>query len=99
MTQPRKPLAKFTVVVQFAVKNYGDIPRLVPDGLLTTGQVDDAQPPHPQSESRRARIVHQKTVTIRTAMLHHSSHRADPRLRIVATVQKRNATNSAHAFT
>src|SRR5580658_1073014 len=41
-----KPLLKFAIVVDFPIADYCHCPVFVPDWLLASGEVDDAEPTH-----------------------------------------------------
>ena len=81
-------VAQIPVVIQLAVENYRDVASFIPNGLVAAGQVDNAQPPHPQSQSWRARFVHQKAFAIRPAMRHGRGHRTNARLRVLLLLAK-----------
>jgi hypothetical protein len=66
--------------------------------LPTAGQVNNAQPPHRQRQSWRARIVHQKTFAVRPAMLHGCGHGTNALGRVSASMLERDAADSAHAI-
>ena len=48
--------AEFAVVVNLAVEHEPDRAIFVVDRLLPRGQVDDAQPPHPETNARLRRV-------------------------------------------
>jgi hypothetical protein len=56
---PRKfqALANFAVVIQLAIKDHRHIALFVPNRLMPAGQINDAQPPHPQRCSWHPRII------------------------------------------
>jgi len=56
----RQALAQIAIVVQLAVEDDRDVLGFVPEGLVAAGQIDNAQPAHPQCETRRARIAGKK---------------------------------------
>src|SRR6266849_10497013 len=93
-----KALAQFTVIVKFAVEEDCDVSRFVPDRLIPAGKINDAQPPHPQREPRRARLAHKKALCVRAAMPHSRGHRAYACLRLCAARGKRDTAYPAHAI-
>jgi len=90
-------IAELSVVVDLAVEHHGDRPVLVVDRLVAAGQIDDAQPAHPQCKSRRPRIAGKKPFFIRTAMVHRRGHRPYARLSVCAARSERDAAYTAHA--
>src|SRR5215470_105572 len=94
--EPRQSLANFTVVVDFAVHCHGDVSPFIPDRLMSTLKINNAQPPHPQRQSRRSRIVHQKSLIIWPAVPHSRGHPSRSRLSFGASREKSDAADSAH---
>jgi hypothetical protein len=66
--------ADFLVVIDFAVKDEGDIPRLVREGLVAGLKVYDAQPPDGQGHMRQVELA----MAIGAAMLEPRGHLIDP---------------------
>src|SRR5437660_9265176 len=97
VTAERQLLAQVAIVVQLTVEDDRDILGFVPGGLVAAGQIDDAQPAHPQCKSRRPRIAGKKPFFIRTAMVHRRGHRPYARLSAGAARSERDAAYSAHA--
>ena len=97
MTAKRQALAQVAIVIQFAIEDDRDVFGFVPGGLVTAGQIDDAQPAHPQSKSRRPRLTNKKAFFIRAAMAHRRGHRPDARLCIGAARREGDATYATHA--
>ncbi len=97
MTAERQSLAQVAIVVQLAVEDDRDVLGFVPDRLVAAGQIDDAQPAHPQCESRRPRIVGKNAFFIRAAMAHRRGHSPHARLRICAARSEGDAAYAAHA--
>src|ERR1700694_4671665 len=97
VTAERQALAQVAIVVQLAVEDDRDVLGFVPGGLVAAGQIDDAQPAHPQCESRRPRIAGKKSFFIRTAMFHRRGHRAHARLGISVARSESDAAYAAHA--
>ena len=65
---------------------------------MTSGQVDDTQPPHSEREPRRARIIYQKSIFIRPAVPQRSRHRTHLSLGVRRAICECGATNAAHAL-
>ena len=65
--------------------------------LVAAREIDNAQPAHPQCESRCARIADQKPRFVRATMAHRQSHRAHARFGIRAARNEGGAAYSAHA--
>jgi hypothetical protein len=61
------------VVKQFAIKNNGDVSKLVEDRLLAVGQTHNAEPPGAQGEPRSVKV----TLLIRPAMHDRTRHSSD----------------------
>src|SRR5712664_3645426 len=97
VTAERQALAQVAIVVQLAVEDDRDVLGFVPGGLVTAGQINDAQPAHPQCKSWRPRITGKKAFFIRTAMLHRRGHRAHARLGIRVARSEGDAAYAAHA--
>ena len=84
VTTERQPLAQVAIVVQLTVEDDRYILGFVPGGLVAAGQVDDAQPAHPQRESGRARVAGKKAFCVGTSMTHRRGHRTHARFRFRA---------------
>ena len=97
VTAEHEALAQVAIVVQLAIEDDRDILGFVPGGLVASGQIDDAQPAHPQCKSRRPRIAGKKPFFIRTAMVHRRGHRPYARLSVCAARSERDAAYTAHA--
>ena len=98
MPQRNQPLAQFAIVINFAVENDSDVFRFVPRGLMTAGQVDDAQAPHAERKSRCSRIVDEKSVFVRTAMAQRRIHGAHLSLGVRTRIRECGAADAAHAL-
>src|SRR5256884_9404882 len=100
MPAQAQALAQVAVAVQLAVEHHGDIPGFIPDGLLASSQVDDAQPAHAQRQSGRTRFAHKESFFIRAAVPHRRGHRPHSRLRLRITRGDRKSTrlNSSHGY-
>src|SRR5262249_46222310 len=92
-------IAELAIVVQLAVKDDRNISRFIPNRLVAAGQVNDAEPPDSQAETRRTRLIQQKSVFVCTSMLEGRGHRADARLNLFVAVDERDPANSTHALT
>ncbi len=90
-------LAQFAIVVELAVEDYSDVFGFVPEGLVSAGQINDAQPAHPQGESWRAPIANQKSFFIRATVAHRCGHRAHTQLRFGVARGKGDSADAAHA--
>ena len=97
VTAERQALAQVAIVVQLTVENDRDVLGFVPGGLVAASQIDDAQPAHPQCESRRPRIAGKKAFFIRTAMFHRRGHRSHARFGICVARSEGDAADAAHA--
>src|SRR5690242_2859777 len=91
-------LTQLAVAVQLAVEDDGDVLGFVPDGLLAAGEVDNAQPAHPQSKARRARLVKEESFFIGTAMAQGRGHRLHSRLRLRIARSESDSADPAHAI-
>ena len=94
----RQALSQVAIVVKLAVEDHRHVFGFVPDGLMAAGQVDDAQPAHPQCEPRRARISRKKALVIGTALAHRGGHGANARFCFPSPRSKRDAAYTAHAI-
>src|SRR4051812_48334632 len=75
--------SKSPVIVDFAVEHQPDGLVFVMDGLMSRGQIDDAQPSHPEADAR----LHMQTLIVRTPMpddLAHAVHQVEVRLSAAA---------------
>ena len=98
MPAQAQALAQVAVAVQLAVEHHGDIPGFIPDGLLASSQVDDAQPAHAKRQSGRTRFAHKESFFIRAAMPHRRGHRPHSRLRLRITRGEGDSADPAHAI-
>ena len=80
MTGEGEPLAKFPIIVKFAVKYHTYVVRLIPDWLMAARKIDDTEAAHPESRAGASRIICEYPVLIRAAMHHRRCHRSDARL-------------------
>src|SRR5258707_1386113 len=71
--------AQFAIVVDFAVENHGDAFVFVVDRLLARDEIDDRQPPHPESYA----VADYITFRVRPAMNHAVAHRVQELFRAV----------------
>src|SRR5437016_1067838 len=74
MTEVRKAFAKFAIVIQFAVEDYCYVAELIPNGLVSAGQINDAQTPHAESKRRRAWIIEEEAFAVRSTVSHCGGH-------------------------
>jgi hypothetical protein len=89
----RELTADFPVVVDFAVKDEGDIPRLVREGLVAGLEVNDAQAPDSQGQVRKLELA----VAIGAAMLEPGGHLIDSLpTGYGLELQIQKTTNAAH---
>jgi hypothetical protein len=98
VTCQSEAFAQFPVVVQFAVKDYRHIAALIPNGLVATGQINDAKPAHAQSHAGRSRFVNQEAVFIGPAMHHGGSHASDGAVRSRRRGRVGESANATHAL-
>ena len=88
-------LAKVGVVIDFAIKHDPDGAVLVADRLMTSGDVDDAEPPMPQPNPE----INEDALVIGTAMtqrLVHAMHRFP--LHDTGLIEFEDSANSAHSL-
>src|SRR5208337_3106186 len=97
MPGEEEAFSQFAVVVQLAVEDDGYVGGFVPDGLVTTGNVDDAKAAHAQGEARSARVADKVALIIGSTMAHGRSHASHARLRFFAIGSVSESTDSAHA--
>jgi hypothetical protein len=64
---------QLAVVVDLAVENDPDGAVLIEDRLVTSGQVDDREPAHPQTDT----VAEVVAVVVRAAMHHLVAHRLE----------------------
>ena len=98
MPESYQTLAYVAVVIQLSVHHHGDVVRFVPDRLPSAGQINYAQPPHPQRQPGRSRVVYQESFVVRPPVPHRAGHRSHARSGLGAPRDKRNAANSAHVI-
>ena len=77
--------AQLAEVVDLAVEHDPDGTVFVVDGLMASGEVDDAQPPHPERDA----VVHPHPFVIRAAMADDLAHAVDERLARVWAERRR----------
>ncbi len=86
-------LAEFPVVIDFAVKDEGEVPCFVRKGLIAGLKINDAKPPDGEGHMRKLEL----TLAVGAAMLHPRGHLIDPLTmdhRLELQVQE--TTNAAH---
>ena len=88
---------QLAIVIQFAVKNYGDIASLVPNRLVAAGQIDDGQAAHAQSETGDAWFVQEEALAVGTPVRQGGGHNAYTRWGVFLRSSESSATYSAHA--
>ena len=93
----KKGFAQLAIVVKLAVEEDGYVPGFIPNGLISAGQIDDAETAHAEGQARDARLVEEKTFTVGAAVLQSGGHGADTRLGVLVMCSEGDAANSAHA--
>jgi hypothetical protein len=46
VAREREPLPNFAVIIKFAVKDYANGVGFIPNGLMSAGEIDDAEAAH-----------------------------------------------------
>ena len=91
-------LAQITVTVQLTVEYHRDVFGFIPDGLVTAGQIDNAEPAHAQSEPGGTGFAQEEPFFIRAAVAHRRAHRPYSRFCIGIARSEGDSANPAHAI-
>jgi hypothetical protein len=83
---------QFLVVVDLAVEDHPDGPVLVCHGLLAAIEVDDAEPPHAQSDA----VANIDALLIGSSMSHRPAHGPDVVFLHLGSVPSDNSSDTAH---
>jgi len=92
VTSILKPLSQFLKIVDLAIEHNSYRAIFVEDWLMAAFQIDDTQPPHPQSKRSTAEIP----LVIGPAMKHRRRHAPNERSRVSRTRPINCSANAAH---